>query len=100
MIYQAVLLRPPMVGIADFLVKVETPSEFGDYSYEVIDTKTSRSPHPEQVLQITAYSDLLSQTQGLEPQEMYLQLSNGDVHSFNVTEFIHYFRGIQKQFLR
>ena len=100
MIYQAVLLNPPMMGIADFLVKTDTPSDLGNYSYEVLDTKTSRRPHPEQVLQITAYSDLLSYAQGLEPASMYIQLSNGDLNSFNVREFIHYFRRVQKQFLQ
>ena len=34
-IYQASLSLEPFAGKADFLIKVDTPSKLGDYSYEV-----------------------------------------------------------------
>ena len=98
-IYQAVLISDPIVGVADFLIKVNTPSDLGNYSYEVTDTKTSRSPHPEHIVQISAYSDLLNDVQGIYASNMHLQLSNGDLHSFTVSEFIHYYRNIKNMFL-
>jgi uncharacterized protein len=42
-IYQATLLHEDLVGHADFLRRVERPSNLGGWSYEVIDTKLARS---------------------------------------------------------
>ncbi len=38
-IYQAVLELGNWRGYADFLIKVDTPSALGEFSYEVLDTK-------------------------------------------------------------
>jgi predicted RecB family nuclease len=54
-------------GRADVLCRVETLSRFGAWSYEVIDTKLARETKGNTVLQISLYSDLLSETQGAEP---------------------------------
>jgi uncharacterized protein len=42
-IYQGAFLEGPWQGYSDFLLKVPRPSALGDYSYEVADTKLSRS---------------------------------------------------------
>ncbi len=36
-IYKATLIQEPWAGRADFLIRVETPSELGAWSYEVVD---------------------------------------------------------------
>ena len=54
-------------GRADVLRRVETPSRFGAWSYEVTDTKLARETKGNTVFQISLYSDLLSETQELEP---------------------------------
>ena len=41
-IYQAVLLGDRRLGYADFLRRVEKPSDLGAWSYEVWDTKLAR----------------------------------------------------------
>mgnify|MGYP007000066114 len=41
-IYQAKLLNSELIGFPDFLKKVATPSNFGSYSYEVIDIKRAK----------------------------------------------------------
>src|SRR5262245_13845415 len=52
-------------GRADILRRVDgKPSAFGDWSYEVIDTKLARETKGGTVLQICLYSDLLAATQG------------------------------------
>ena len=38
-IYQAVFFMPPWRGDADFLIKCDTPSTLGDFSYEALDAK-------------------------------------------------------------
>jgi len=37
-VFQATFLSAPWVGHADFLVRVQTPSHLGDFSYEIEDT--------------------------------------------------------------
>jgi predicted RecB family nuclease len=44
-----------------FLRRVERPSAFGTWSYEVIDTKLARETKGNTVLQISLYSDLLAE---------------------------------------
>jgi hypothetical protein len=46
-------------GRADILRRVERPSVFGNWSYEVIDTKLARETKAGTVLQLCLYSDLL-----------------------------------------
>ena len=38
-IYQATFFKDGLRGHADFLLRVDRPSEFGAFSYEVADTK-------------------------------------------------------------
>ena len=40
-------------GEADFLIKVNTSSDLGDFSYEVYDTKVSRKPKPRHLQLVT-----------------------------------------------
>src|SRR5712692_6302350 len=42
-IYQATLFDGRWLGYADFLEKVDVPSDLGGHSYEVVDTKLARS---------------------------------------------------------
>ena len=66
-IVQGALRAGRWIGRADVLRRVETPSRFGPWSYEIIDTKLSRETKGNTVLQISLYSDLLSETQGAMP---------------------------------
>src|SRR4051812_7678228 len=55
-VYQAALLDGPWFGYADFLVRVDGPtSRFGDYAYEVRDTKLARSPLAGALIQMAHY---------------------------------------------
>jgi len=97
-IYQAVLLEKPWRGDADFLIKCDTPSSLGDYSYEVLDTKLARTAEPKHIIQLCVYSELLANLQDLRPKEMYLFLGNGKKHSFKVSEFFAYYLHSKKRF--
>jgi hypothetical protein len=59
-------------GRTDVLRRVETPSRFGAWSYEVIDTKLARETKGNTILQISLYSDLLFETQGAKPVSAYV----------------------------
>ena len=73
-IYQATFLDAPWGGRSDFLVRVNTPSALGSWSYEVVETKLARSTKATAVVQLCFYSDLLSRIQGVEPQWMHVVL--------------------------
>jgi predicted RecB family nuclease len=45
-IFQAALANGAFMGYADFLRRVETPSDLGGWSYEAIDTKLAHRPKP------------------------------------------------------
>jgi uncharacterized protein len=55
-------------GRLDILRRVEKASAFGEWSDEVIDTKLARKTKGNTVLQISLYSDLLTDAQGLAPE--------------------------------
>ena len=63
-IYQAVLLDDRRQGYADFLRRVETPSDLGAWSYEVWDTKLARHEKASAVLQLSMYSEMVGRIQG------------------------------------
>ena len=76
-IFQATLLSTNLLGHPDFLRKVNTPSRFGAFSYEVVDTKLARHPKPSFIIQLCFYSELLSELQGLRPRSMHVVLGDG-----------------------
>ena len=67
LIYHAYFIDDNFRGEADFLIKTDTKSNLGNFSYEVYDTKVSRKPRPRHIYQITAYSSMLSKIQGTLP---------------------------------
>ena len=73
-IYQGCLFDGRWLGLPDFLIRVDSPSRLGDWSYEVVDAKLSREAKVGAVLQICAYSEMLAAVQGLVPERMHLAL--------------------------
>lgn len=99
-VYQAAFLRGGMRGHADFLFRVDRPSELGEWSYEVGDTKLARSPKPYHLLQLCFYSELLHAVQGGNPPELvHVILGTGERRSFRLAEFSAYFRRLKARFL-
>ena len=60
------------VGRTDVLRRVETPSDLGAWSYEVIDTKLSRETKGGTVLQLCLYADLVEAVQKKRPEFSYV----------------------------
>ena len=97
-IYQAVFFAPPWRGDADFLIKCDTPSSLGDFSYEVLDTKLARTAEPKHIMQLCVYSELLTDLQGLRPADMHLFLGDHEKHSFRVADFFYYYTRAKGRF--
>ena len=100
LIYHAYLIDGELRGEADFLIKCSTPSKFGDYSYEVYDTKITRNLRPRHLTQITAYSDMVGKIQKVLPDKMYLIDGSDEEHSFKTIEYIDLFNHGKKEFLK
>lgn len=93
-IFQAWLADKPFSGRADFIVKVDKPSQLGDWSYEVIDTKLARETKAGTILQLCVYSYLISRLQQMRPVHMHV-ISPGDdftQHSYRLDDFSAYYR--------
>ena len=85
-------------GRADILRRVEIPSDLGDWSYEVIDTKLARETKGGTVLQLSLYADLLAHAQGVPPENVYVVApwSNYEPQIFRFADYAAYFRRVKK----
>src|SRR5208337_1267162 len=98
-VYQATFLDGQWGGRSDFLVRVNKPSAFGAWSYEVVETKLARSTKATALVQLCFYSDLLAGIQGVEPRWMHVVLGGtATPERFQVQRYIAYFRKVRKEF--
>jgi uncharacterized protein len=98
-VYQGALADGDWRGFADFLERVPVPCPaFGDYSYEVIDTKLARHAKPGYLVQLCLYSDLLSSIQGRLSQRMHVMLGSGERKTFRVDEFFAFYRRLRRRY--
>ena len=103
-IAQAWLVSKPWRGRTDFLIKVDTPSDFGSWSYEVSDTKLSQTTKSSAVIQLCLYSEMLAEIQGVLPNLMSV-VKPGDTKSaefeidrLRVADYMAYFRMAKARF--
>jgi predicted RecB family nuclease len=100
-IYQADLGRGIWRGRADFLIKVNHPSSFGPWSYGVVDTKLAKETKGGTVLQLSLYTQLLEELQGLRPELMTVITPEAGFNGviYRVDDFQAFFRLIQRRLL-
>ena len=99
-VYQATFLDDQWFGRADFLIRVDKPSELGSFSYEVVEAKLARSTKARAIIQLCFYSDLLSQIQGVVPDYMRVVLGGGaKPEEFFVQRYLAFFRKIKRDFV-
>lgn len=94
-VFQGAFLSGNWGGWSDFLERVELPSAFGPFSYEVVDTKLKRQPHPRHVLQLVLYSDLLAEVQDVAPEFAHLELGDGTRTTLRLSDYAAYARMAQ-----
>jgi len=94
LIVQGVLVNQRWFGRPDFLLKVAKPSGLGDYGYEVVDAKLANEAKARAVLQLCAYSELLSEEQGTEPELLYIAPGGVDVRliALRTADYLSYYR--------
>ncbi len=101
-IIQAPLAHDNWQGRADVLRRVETPSELGAWSYEVVDTKLSRETKVATVLQLGLYSYWLAGLQGVVPRRFFVVMPGEPfvVEGHRVQDYAAYLRYVQGRFAR
>jgi uncharacterized protein len=98
-IYQARLgINNEWWGWADFLIRVDAPSDLGDYSYEVMDTKLATETKAATIIQISLYSEALAVLQGKMPEMMWVKTPEDEI-SYRVSEYGAYVRLVKRRFL-
>lgn len=98
-IYQAMFLQEPWAGRADFLLRVETSSDLGAWSYEVVETKLAKATKARALIQLCFYSELVAAIQGKEPERMHVVLGGGaQAEEFSIRRYLAYFRRVKREF--
>ena len=99
-VYQATFFDGRWLGLADFLVRVDRPSELGGWSYEVVDTKLARHVKASALLQICSYVEQLTAFQGVEPEWMHVALGGSarTVARHRVADYMAYYRTVKAAF--
>ncbi|HET9931517.1 MAG TPA: TM0106 family RecB-like putative nuclease, partial [Polyangiaceae bacterium] len=97
-IYQAPLSSGGYSGIADFLVRVETASALGSFSYEVLDAKLRADTLATTILQLCLYSELVAEAQGLWPKWLSVLNGAGQVERYRVEDFRAYYAEVKGLF--
>jgi uncharacterized protein len=99
-IYQGVFFDGEWLGYADFLLRVEEPSDLGGWSYEVADTKLARKAKAGAILQICSYVEQLTRIQGTAPESLHVVLGGSarETATYRVADFMAYYRRVKEEF--
>ena len=87
-------------GFTDYLIKVPGSSNFGDYHYEVWDTKLSKSLKPYFAIQLCCYIEMLEVVQGVRPKEMVIVLGDETEARLTVENYFAYYKNLKASFLK
>ncbi|MFK4539852.1 putative RecB family nuclease [Bradyrhizobium ottawaense] len=96
-IVQGALQAGKWNGRADVLRRVDSPSRFGGWSYEVTDTKLARDTKGNTVLQICLYSDLLGEMQAARPVVAHVVTPGADFvpEEYRIADYAAYYRHVR-----
>ena len=97
---QAKLELGQWMGYSDILIKVPGKSKFGNWSYEVQDTKLAQNTRASAIIQLCLYTELLSILQESSPEKMYVVKPGVDFpkEHYRFSEFQAYYRQIKNSF--
>lgn len=98
-ISEAYLRKLPFHGYADFLVRCERPSRFGEYSYQVWEAKLAREMKPEFAMQLCCYSEMLEAMQGFFPELGTVVLGTMDEEVLEIGDCYYSYLAEKKKFL-
>ncbi len=99
LIYQGRLDHGVWHGYPDFLLRTDTPSRLGPWSYRPLDSKLARSAKPYFLIQLCAYAEYLEAVQDLRPDKLGFVLGTGDERWFDTHRFFYFYRHLRDTFL-
>ena len=97
-IYQATFFDGRWRGHADFLLRKESPSGLGHWSYDVADTKLARGVKAGAILQVLVYADLLQRLQGAPPERLVIVTGDSKEHSERLADYGAFYRTVKARF--
>ena len=85
------------VGRTDVLKRINTPSDLGPWSYEIVDTKLARETKGGTVLQLCLYAELVASVQGVKPTNCYVVApwSDFEPQAYRMDDYGAYFRRVR-----
>ena len=100
-IVQGALSAGPWMGYPDILQRVAHHSTLGAWSYEVADTKLSRTTRAGTILQLSLYSSMLEEAQGAAPEQFHVITPDliAPQQSYRVHDYAAYVRWVRAQLL-
>ena len=98
-ITQGYLCLGEFAGLTDYLVKVDGASNFGDYHYEIWDTKLSKKLKPYFAIQLCCYIEMLENIQGVRPKQMVVVLGDDTEARLDVANCFSYYKSLKSAFL-
>ncbi|HEX4905269.1 MAG TPA: TM0106 family RecB-like putative nuclease [Acidimicrobiales bacterium] len=98
-VYQATFFDGRWRGHADFLEKVDLPSDLGPWSYEPVDTKLARRVKAAAVLQLCEYARAVESIQGVAPEHVHVVTGDDERHTIRLADAAAYQRRVRADLL-
>jgi uncharacterized protein len=98
-VYQATFYDGHWIGLADFLLKVDEPSDLGPWRYDIADTKLARRLKVPALLQMATYAARLETLQGVPPRFLSVVTGDGEVHPWRLVDVAPYARRRREELL-
>lgn len=98
-IVQAVLVDGRWNGRADVLLRSDSSSSLGGWSYEVVDTKLASETRAGTMLQLCLYTDVVRTVQGVEPASMMVVTPEAldRPQRYRTSEYMAYYRLVRRR---
>lgn len=98
-IYQGALEDGIFMGRADFLRRQVGRSCFGEWRYDILDTKLAHSPRPDFLVQLCAYAEMLDAIQRRPVTDVAVLLGTNEEIPFRLAEFCWFYGLLKGEFL-
>lgn len=87
-------------GYPDILIRVKGKSRFGNWQYEVQDTKLSVNTRPSAIIQLCFYTELLGVIQEVEPTQFSIVMPGNPfkIEDFSFSDFKAYYSFVKNNF--
>ncbi|HEX2706058.1 MAG TPA: TM0106 family RecB-like putative nuclease, partial [Candidatus Lustribacter sp.] len=99
-VYQATLYDGAWVGHADFLLKTRRPSNLGEWSYDLADTKLARRLKVPALLQMATYAVRLADLQGAPPRQLVVVTGDRAEHPWRLVDVESYAARLRDRLVR